>query len=156
MNHNEINILSKEELNIQIAKLRNEYFENHLEECYVEGVTPDGLDGWSGFTCPRCNNNSNNYCIQNNYTNNLNHTWDLVDEMISDKTRINHDLFIEYWSDKEWIVSDFQAGNFPKDLKIKDKPRVIGNCDGLETGKPDICLAICRAWLYWKTNDERY
>jgi hypothetical protein len=68
--------------------------------------------------------------------------WMLVEEMAD-----QGDLFIESWQDGEWFIA-----NHP----ISARPRGLASCDGKTTGKRDICLAICRAWLAWNDGKNRY
>lgn len=68
--------------------------------------------------------------------------WELVEEMAD-----QGDLFIESWKDGEWFIA-----NHP----FSANPRGLASCDGKTTGKRDICLAICRAWLAWNDGKNRY
>ena len=55
---------------------------------------------------------------------------------VLEKMMIRGDVFIEWWQDDEWFVCDQPVGY--RDDAIKT------NCDGKETGKPSLPLAICR------------
>ena len=55
---------------------------------------------------------------------------------VLEKMMIRGDVFIEWWQDGEWFVCDQPVGY--RDDAIK------ANCDGKETGKPSLPLAICR------------
>ena len=46
------------------------------------------------------------------------------------------DVFIEWWQDGEWFVCDQSVG-----YRVG---AISANCDGKETGKPSLPLAICR------------
>ena len=55
---------------------------------------------------------------------------------VLEKMMMRGDVFIEWWQDGEWFVCDHPMGY--RDDAIK------ANCDGKETGKPSLPLAICR------------
>ena len=49
------------------------------------------------------------------------------------------DIFLEWWQDGEWLVCN-------KPVSVRDGA-IKANCDGRETGKPSLPLAICLAAL---------
>jgi len=55
---------------------------------------------------------------------------------VLEKMMLRGDVFIEWWQDGEWFICDQPVGY--RDDAIK------ANCDGKETGKPSLPLAICR------------
>ena len=55
---------------------------------------------------------------------------------VLEKTMLRGDVFIEWWQDGEWFVCDQPVG-----YRVG---AISANCDGKETGKPSLSLAICR------------
>jgi len=56
--------------------------------------------------------------------------------LVLEKMMIRGDVFIEWWQDGEWFVCDQPVG-----YRVG---AISANCDGKETGKPSLPLAICR------------
>lgn len=112
----------------------------HLLPVYEEGSTEDGLDGWSGFVCPRCRRPKDMLdepCAKY-YSTDIRAAWDVV-EHFTGKECDSQDFFIECWGDGEWFVAFHPLGYSSREPKAW--------CDGKKTKKPSAPLAICRAAL---------
>lgn len=131
-----VNQMTLEECYLEVAKIEGVDQREHLEKCWHEGPTEDGEDGYDGFICPRCGRSTyfqlDTGCIPR-WDCDLNKTWELVEKMAD-----WGDLFIESWQDGEWFIA-----NHP----LVIKPRGLARCDGIQTGKRDIILAVLRAYI---------
>jgi hypothetical protein len=77
-----------------------------------------------------------------NYSTNISDAWEVVEKMMEDG-----DVFLEYWSDNEWFVAN-------KSLGVRDDA-IVARCDGKKSGKSSVSLAICRAALLAKLDEEQ-
>jgi hypothetical protein len=125
---NDIDKMTPEELRIAIAKAKGWTRTNVSENgMAIVFVDPDGATHDESET---------------NWPADIVAAWTLVEEMAD-----QGDVFIESWQDDEWFIA-----NHPLPIK----PRGLARDDGKATGKRDICLAICRAWLAWDAGKNRY
>lgn len=68
-----------------------------------------------------------------NYSTSIEDAFKIVEHIIGN---CESDLFIESWSDGEWLVASHPVGYSSR--------APVANCDGKTTGKPSLPLAICR------------
>jgi len=67
------------------------------------------------------------------YSTDISDAWHVVEHL---NANCEIDMFIESWSDGEWIVASHPVGYSTREPSAK--------CDGKKTGKPSLPLAICR------------
>jgi hypothetical protein len=124
-----------------ISLLLNESLE-HPDFWYEEGYSEGG--GYSGFYCIRCGTSkglSEKHPCAKSYSQSISSTMEVIEKVME-----WGDVFIEWWRDGEWFICDENLLN----RKTENFPYISARCDGKETGKPSLPLAICRfALLKW-------
>lgn len=133
--------LSYEEIDTMTGSILDAYIGKYLfgfrglerslmGDYYYGGVSEDS----GRYSVPEC-------------TTNANAIFNAVNKAI-DNLPFLGDIFIEYWHDKEWFVCNRPLGH--------RNDAICASCDGKETGKPDIKLAVCRFLVKsLKNNQER-
>lgn len=82
-----LNMPAGKEVDILIAEKVMGLSLQHLLPVYEEGSTDDGLDGWSGFVCPRCRRPSDMLdepCAKY-YSTDIRAAWEVVEKFTSER-----------------------------------------------------------------------
>lgn len=122
------NMPAGKEMDILVAEKVMGLSLQHLLPVYEEGSTDDGLDGWSGFVCPRCRRPSDMLdepCTKY-YSTDIRAAWEVVEKFYS--MRLDR-----YSNGQEW------------------RCYLVGARDGKDADARGVAdtasLAICRAAL---------